>query len=651
MSDSRWTIESQLHYPMINETSLSPDGGRIVYTVREPLMTEEKSQYINHLYIVDVESKERRQLTYGEYNNSSPKWSPCGKYLAFISTRNEKPNIYALRPDGGEAWAVTSCKKSGVGQFQWSLDGDRIYYLMAPPDEDKENKKKLKDDAYLWHEDYTYTHLYYIAFKPGSREKLEPKQLTDGHFQVNGFNPLPDGKKLALTYTESPLVDTFDKTRLGMIRVDPEIPYGLHTIEDVALLATFGGGVKCSPDGKWMACTTQDLPPKRASSSRIVLYPVKRGEPVELHRTHDEQARPIGWTKDSKHVIVSESYRVDSQVYALPVTGEPPVNVAASTTRKKGYSMNDEGMLSYCREDFQTPNTIYMTHPLVDDKEKLVLETEMPEEWHTNHIPEAEVIQWKSKDGTDVEGIVYYPLNYEAGKKYPLILEVHGGPTGVYGRTYTATTSNHGNNPLLTQEGFMILRTNPRGSSGYGKDFRFANYADWGGGDYEDIMSGVDLLIERGMVDPERMGVLGWSYGGYMTSWIITQTDRFKAAVVGAGVTNLHSFNGVTDVPTLIADYFHGDSWEQRDSYMARSAMFHIENAKTPTLIQHGENDVRVPISQGKELYCALKKKGVPTHLVVYPRQGHGVQEPRLQIDLRTRPVEWFKKYVLGVED
>ena len=653
MSDSKseWNIETQITYPSIGETALSPDGGKVVYTVREPLMTDEKSVYINHLYMVDVATGAKRQLTYGEHTERRPRWSPCGGYIAFISTRAEKPNIYVMKVDGGEAWALTAFKKSGVSQFDWSPDGNSIIFTMSEPaSEEKEKKKTQKDDAYLWHEDYTYTHIYTIPFKVGPRTPPEHKQITKGEYQVTSYNWLPASDKVAITYTKSPLVDEYEKTRLAIIPADPEIPVGLHDMDDIVLLST-GGGLKSSPDSKWIAATTADMPPKRAASNRVVLYPVAGGDPVPLYRTHDERPSPIGWTQDSSHIIVSESEGTISTIWALPVSGGPPVPLTTSLTRKKAYSMNRAGKLSYCSEDFHTPNTLYITHPTVDNVEKLVTETDMPEGWPDVEMPEAEVLQWQSTDGTTIEGMVYYPIGYKAGTKYPLIVEVHGGPTGVYGRTYVGAPFNHGNTALLTEAGFMMLRTNPRGSGGYGKEFRFANYADWGGGDYDDIMTGVVLLIERGLADPERMGILGWSYGGYMTSFVITQTDRFKAAVVGAGVTNLTSFNGVTDVPGLISDYFHGDHWENTALYMERSAMFNVQNAKTPTLIQHGENDARVPISQGKELFYALKKKRVPTHLVVYPRQGHGVQEPRLQMDVRTRPVDWFKRYVLGLED
>jgi dipeptidyl aminopeptidase/acylaminoacyl peptidase len=257
-----------------------------------------------------------------------------------------------------------------------------------------------------------------------------------------------------------------------------------------------------------------------------------------------------------------------------------------------------------------------------------------------------EVIRWKSADGLAVEGLLTYPAGFKKGKRYPLLLVVHGGPMGVFTQSYLGSAGHY---PLaaFASKGYAVLRANVRGSSGYGKKFRHANYNDWGGGDFKDLMAGVDHVIGLGVADPKRLGVMGWSYGGYMTSWIITQTKRFKAASVGAGVTNLMSFTGTADIPSFLPDYFGGEFWDKFDTYRPHSPMFHVKGVKTPTLIQHGERDERVPLGQGKELYNALKRQGCTTKMVVYPRSPHGLQEPRLLLDCMKRNLEWFERYVL----
>ena len=264
------------------------------------------------------------------------------------------------------------------------------------------------------------------------------------------------------------------------------------------------------------------------------------------------------------------------------------------------------------------------------------------------NIGKTEVVEWKAPDGKSIEGLLTYPSGYQPGNRVPLLVIVHGGPAGVFLRTFIGNAS-----PYLVaafaSRGYALLRCNVRGSSGYGRDFRYANRSDWGGGDYRDIMSGVDHLINKGVADADRLGIMGWSYGGYMTSWTITQTSRFKAASVGAGVTNLMSFQGTADIPGFLPDYFGGEFWEDgvSDVYRSHSAMGHIANAKTPALIQHGEADVRVPISQGYQLYNALKRRGVPVKMVTYPRQPHGIREPRLIQDLGERNIAWMAEWVL----
>jgi dipeptidyl aminopeptidase/acylaminoacyl peptidase len=260
-------------------------------------------------------------------------------------------------------------------------------------------------------------------------------------------------------------------------------------------------------------------------------------------------------------------------------------------------------------------------------------------------VGKTEHLRWNSSDGTEIEGLLTYPVGYSAGTRVPLLLIVHGGPAGVFMQTFIG---NPGVYPTaaFASNGYAVLRCNPRGSSGYGESFRSANRKDWGGGDYRDLMSGVDKVIEMGVADPDRMGVMGWSYGGYMTSWIITQTNRFKAASVGAGVTNLMSFNGTADIPSFIPDYFEAQSWENLELYRDHSPMFQVQSVQTPTLIVHGEADIRVPISQGYELYNALRQRRIETRMLVLPRQPHGPVEPKLMLKNMEANLEWFVKYV-----
>jgi dipeptidyl aminopeptidase/acylaminoacyl peptidase len=258
-----------------------------------------------------------------------------------------------------------------------------------------------------------------------------------------------------------------------------------------------------------------------------------------------------------------------------------------------------------------------------------------------------EPLRWKGADGMEMEGLLVRPAGASPGRKVPLLTIVHGGPAGVFSNGFNV---RRGVYPvqLFAQAGYAVLLPNPRGSGGYGEVFRKANLRDWGEKDYEDILAGVDALIDSGLADPGRLGIMGWSYGGFMTSRVITKTKRFKAASVGAGVTDTISFTGVADIPPFMRSYFGAWPWEDPALYASRTAIYNARGITTPTLIQHGEADARVPISQGWELYVALKEQGVPVEFVTYPRQGHGITEPRLIKDAMRRNLDWFERWIKG---
>ena len=254
------------------------------------------------------------------------------------------------------------------------------------------------------------------------------------------------------------------------------------------------------------------------------------------------------------------------------------------------------------------------------------------------------ILAWSSPDGTSVEGLLTLPVGYEEGRRYPLILNVHGGPAGVYSETFTGGPSIY-MLQYFAQEGYAILRPNPRGSTGYGKEFRYANLMDWGFGDLDDLLAGVDLVIGNGVADPDQTYIMGWSYGGYMTSFAVTRTDRFVAASMGAGLPNLISMVTTTDIQDYLAGHMGGDYWEDYEVYEAHSAIYRIAEVKTPTQVIHGAEDLRVPFTQGQEFYRALDRRGVPTEMVVYPRTPHGPREPKFLMDVSERILAWFRKH------
>jgi dipeptidyl aminopeptidase/acylaminoacyl peptidase len=467
--------------------------------------------------------------------------------------------------------------------------------------------------------------------------KREHRKLTNNNRHVTGFNWSPDGTRIVFNHVKTPGANDWPSSDIGVVEV------GSAKVAPIATTAAAESALHYSPDGKWISAIASDLPVRWAQHYTIRVYPAGGGEPRIFSNSHDSQPSVIGWSPDGGNVMFSEAKGTGTAVYEA--------NVAVGTIKEIQYQNEVINNVSMTKD-----GTMYAFVAQKSDKppEAFVVRAAAPGATQISHanddlakmqVGKTEVIKWKSTDGRDIEGLLTYPNNYVAGTKVPLLLNVHGGPAGVFQQSFVG---GRGSYPIATfaSRGYAVLRPNPRGSSGYGTEFRRANIKDWGNGDYNDLMTGVDKVVAMGVADEDRLGVMGWSYGGYMTSTIITKTKRFKAASAGAPVTNLMSFNGTADIPSFIPDYFGGEFWNDPAIYAKHSAMFNIKNATTPTLIQHGEADVRVPISQGYELYNALKQQGVATRMIVLPRQPHGPNEPKMQIAAMQSNLDWFDKYL-----
>jgi dipeptidyl aminopeptidase/acylaminoacyl peptidase len=354
---------------------------------------------------------------------------------------------------------------------------------------------------------------------------------------------------------------------------------------------------------------------------------------------------PPTWSADGRTIYFSAPVRTTTQLFAVPAGGGTPAPLTSGRGVISSASFSRDGAaVAFARSDLQHPADVYLMRRGVREPAKL-----------TDHNPQvrelslgaSEVVRWTSTDGMEIEGTVVYPVGYERGRRYPMVVQIHGGPSGVWSESFPGSWGNFAH--VWAGNGWVVFSPNVRGSSAYGEKFLFANVKDWGKGDYEDAQSGVDALIARGVADSAKLAQTGWSYGGYLTAWTITQTTRFKAAMVGAGLTDMFSMYSTNDLQRTLDAYFGAQPWDDVEIYRQKSAMTFIKRAKTPTLIQHGGADTRVPIGQAQELYMGLRKNGVPVELVIYPREPHGLQEPRHQLDKMRREYAWFAKYVLGV--
>ena len=632
----RWTPERYVTYPRIQEVVASPDGRAVLCVVREPLLSEERSEYLSHLYLATADGDGTlQQLTFGEHRNTNPQWSPDGVFIAFVSTRSGTANLYAMRAAGGEAWALTGEDKTGVSSPKWSPDGSRIAFLQQePPSEEREKARKARNDAVQVDMDLEFTYLFVVPFAVGPRTQTDPTQITRGRYQVTAFNWLTDGGSLAIVYQPTPDDDTWTQTRLGLVPADGSAA----APAEIARVSAEDSTPYPSPDGAWIACATADQPVTWAFAARVVLYPIAGGAPHVLAATPNAQPMLASWSPEGDMLYVQEVHGVSMALLALPVDGSAPRMLFE--TPLTALSANAQGQIAVAAHDFDRPNTLYRFDHAAGALTRIATPL-LPAGWP--EAPRSEVVHWQARDGASIEGILVYPPDYRAGARFPLIVHVHGGPAGVFQRGYATERIA---SAALAERGYLVLQPNPRGSTGYGATFRAANRGDWGGGDYRDIMAGVDHLIAEGRADPDRLGIMGFSYGGFMTSWTITQTKRFKAAVAGGAVTDPVAFNGTSDIPSFIPDYFGAEFWDDPEPYRRQSPLLHVQQVTTPCLILHGESDVRVPVEQGRAFYQALKRRGIPTEMVTYPRQGHSFDEPRLYMDFIQRHLDWFDRWL-----
>jgi dipeptidyl aminopeptidase/acylaminoacyl peptidase len=629
----KMTIQESLMLPTWGGYALAPAGDRMLFTksVRDP----ETLESVSHIYLYDIANGRTTQLTNSPKGESNPQWLPDGR-IVFSSDRDGKSARWVISTDGGEAQKLMDDEKAPAnGTF--SPDQKRIAFTEASERADKkewDEKVKKKDDGYYAEKKITWTHIW--VYDVASREK---KQITTGNYDMQGPTWSPDGRWIA-----------FSSNRTGTQMGDPN----RSDNSDLFVIPADGGaerrltenagpdrGPVWSPDGRRIAYSSVDFENHSASQNDVKVVSVDGGQPINLTARLDYSASGIEWSPDGSTIYFRTDEGLGSALYKVSATGGTPERILPDnenvyTVESKS---KDGSKWLITSTSLSDPGSVYIADTDGRNMRLLFRENDGLKNFA---LAKAEPLTWKGADGWMIEGILTYPLDYQPGQRVPLILQVHGGPHGRYSKTFSTGTQ------IWAARGYAVLQGNPRGSSGRTLEFSSANVKDWGGKDFQDIMRGVDHVIALGVADPDRMGVMGGSYGGFMTFWTVTQTDRFKAAIGHAGISDWYSFYGQTDIPNLLEFGFGGDPWETKRIYEKFSAIEFAGNVKTPLLITHGEQDRRVPISQAEQYYRTLKKMGKTVEFLRYPREGHGIGEPRHRIHLDGEQEAWFARFILG---
>jgi len=634
------TVEDSLAIHRVAGPKFSPDGNWILYTETE--WDRKNDRQVSHIWVGRASGGAGPvKLTAGEKGETAPQWAPDGSRIAFLADRStgdakNGKQVWTIRPDGGEAEKLTS-EETAITDFRWAPNGKRIAFVTADTRKDKtdrEKRKKDKFDAILVDADYNYTHLWTIELDGKAK-----KRVTEGAFSVTAPRWSPDSKSIA--YVQSSM-GTQESTFFDL---------NADRNSDIYVVSVDGGAPKrltsnpgpdtspaWSPDGSEIAYLSAMDPRAWAEKIDVLVMPAAGGPARNLTKDFPDSAAAMKWSPDGKSVYWDAEEGVRRHIFRVPASGGKIVHITEGAMMYADFDISPDGArIASSVDNSMGPAEIWIVDVSGNGRTRF---SRANPEFDEFAVAKSEAVHWKGPDNFDVEGWLTYPLDYQQGKKVPMILNIHGGPYGANTARFDARAQ------IFAAHGYAVLAPNPRGSTGYGSKFEQANVADWGGKDFGDLMAGVDAMIAKGVADPDKLLVMGGSYGGFMTFWTITQTNRFKAAIGHDGISDWYSFYGQSDIPGLMAYGFAGQPWNAAATYRKYSPITYVDKVKTPIMITHGEQDRRVAIQQAEEYYRGLKGNGVEAIFVRYPREGHGITEPNHQLDLVGRQLDWFEKHL-----
>jgi dipeptidyl aminopeptidase/acylaminoacyl peptidase len=689
------------HTPALDETvglktisspKISPDGRFVAYRMREANWKD--NAYVSQLWLVNVATGAGFQLTRGTKSADKAEWSPDGHWLAFVTERessaieprsvekkeekkDEKPEkpaekkeekkeegkdadagskkpadhqIWVISPEGGEAWQLTK-SETDIDRFHWSKDGKWIAFTANPPEwkANKDRKEKYSDYE-VYEKDYQQKQLWMVDLGEAAKRYLpaEAKKVTsDVTLNINSFAWSPDSTKIAFSATKNPLLAYNEEEDIYLLELGQD-----KGVKKIVALPGPDSSPMFSPDGKQLAFYTALAQPYyyyanghivTVDLATVAAKPATTPADVkDLTSKFDEDPQSVDWGPDGLYFAAEQ--KTNAHVFRLnPASLEIQRITSPDTLLVEDESFTkDFKTMALIAEDATHMAELYVSAVSPFAPRKLTDTTAQVKDWKLGTV---EVVSWKSQDGTVIEGILHKPVDYDATKKYPLLVVIHGGPTGTSEPTLSPDEYAYPVQKFLSK-GALVLEPNYRGSAGYGAAFRALNVRNLGVGDMWDVMSGVDSLIAKGILDPNRLGAMGWSEGGYISAFLTTHTDRFKAISVGAGISDWMTYYVNTDITPFTRQYLHATPWDDPEMYAKTSPITTIKQARTPTLIQQGSNDKRVPVPDSFELFRGLQDQGVAARMILYTGFGHGVDKPKSQLALLQANLDWFSFYI-----
>jgi dipeptidyl aminopeptidase/acylaminoacyl peptidase len=644
-----WDIKDQYWINSVGEVAVSPEGEILlfVFTQRDPETFEPSAAF----WTISA-GGEPKPLAGPTGSVSMPRWAPDGRRVAYFASDKDGTGLWVMNRDGSGAKKIVEIEKSNAyigmrgNEICWAPDSKKIaynaagprYYKYHPPTSlnpptgnDVMVVERLQFRAFYYYSDMRRTYVYVIDPDGG-----KPEQVSFGEYDYHSITWSPDGRRIACISNRTGRDDYDSNNDICILSTEGK--------KMVQLTKTIGPEYwpAWSPDGSRIAYLNR-LRAHRSKESdaeqyKVYVVPVAGGPAIELSAPLDQWSQSPVWASDSKSVFFTAQNKGRVCLYAAPVSGGQVTPIVEDYGQVGSYSLSRQGEIYYSFQDETHPIEIYRVKVDGTAKQKLT-------SFNQKFIDEVTIVKpeeftCKSFDGWEIEGWFMKPLNFKEGRKYPLILNIHGGPHSQYGYNISAFYQ------YLAANGYAVMYTNPRGSSGYGQKFSDGCVGDLGGGDYKDIMACVDYVLGKyKFIDPNRLGVTGGSYGGYMTNWVITQNNRFKAAVPSASISNL-----ISDWADANPDWFESDGgfmpMDNYDKAWSMSPLKYVKNCKTPTLFIHGAWDFCVNLAQAEEMFTALKKLGVDAVLAIYPNEGHGFSQPAHVIDYHRRALAWFDKYL-----